>query len=55
MKISTKILAKYKFTLATENAICKDTSQKKVWRPYIVGSVPIVLGSPHIKVHAAVL
>jgi alpha-1,3-fucosyltransferase 10 len=44
-----KIVAKYKFVLAMENAVCDDYVTEKLWRPYYVGSVPIVYGSPKIR------
>ncbi|CAH1793924.1 unnamed protein product [Owenia fusiformis] len=44
-----KIQAKYKFTMATENAICDDYITEKVWRPLYAGSVPIIVGSPKIR------
>lgn len=43
-------VAKYKFTIAFENAICDDYITEKLWRPLIVGSVPIYYGSPSFKV-----
>ena len=42
-------VAKYKFSLAFENALCHDYITEKFWRPLYVGSVPIVMGSPTIK------
>ncbi|XP_014470326.1 PREDICTED: alpha-(1,3)-fucosyltransferase 10 [Dinoponera quadriceps] len=42
-------VAKYKFTIAFENAICEDYVTEKLWRPLIVGSVPIYYGSPSFK------
>lgn len=45
-----KLAAKYKFTLAMENAICDDYVTEKLWRPLRLGSVPIVFGSPKVKV-----
>ncbi|XP_047367397.1 alpha-(1,3)-fucosyltransferase 10 [Vespa velutina] len=42
-------VAKYKFTLAFENAICNDYITEKLWRPLVVGSVPIYYGSPSFK------
>ena len=44
-----RVLAKYKFTMATENAVCDDYITEKYWRPLRAGSVPIVFGSPKIK------
>ncbi|XP_071952375.1 alpha-(1,3)-fucosyltransferase 10-like isoform X2 [Antedon mediterranea] len=43
------ILAKYKFTLALENALCDDYITEKFWRPLMLGSVPIYKGSSTIK------
>lgn len=43
------IQARYKFTIAFENALCHDYITEKFWRPLYVGSVPVVLGSPTIK------
>lgn len=47
--------ARYKFTLAFENADCEDYITEKLWRPLIVGSVPIYYGSPTFKVIKAKL
>ncbi|XP_071128594.1 alpha-(1,3)-fucosyltransferase 10-like [Mytilus edulis] len=44
-----ELAAKYKFTLAMENAVCDDYITEKLWRPFHLGSVPIVFGSPKIK------
>ncbi|KAK3091428.1 hypothetical protein FSP39_019817 [Pinctada imbricata] len=44
-----KLNAKYKFTLALENGICDDYITEKIWRPLMLGSVPIIHGSPKIK------
>lgn len=44
-----KLQAKYKFSFAMENAICDDYITEKIWRPLMVGSVPIIHGSPKIK------
>ncbi|GLH12808.1 Alpha-(1,3)-fucosyltransferase B [Gryllus bimaculatus] len=41
-------VARYKFTLAFENSICDDYITEKLWRPLIVGSIPIYLGSPSV-------
>lgn len=43
-------VARYKFTLAFENAICNDYITEKLWRPLVVGSVPIYYGSPSFNV-----
>ena len=45
-----KVIAQYKFTLAVENGICDDYITEKIWRPWMLGSVPIILGSPKIRV-----
>ncbi|KAL9972349.1 hypothetical protein ACROYT_G018634 [Oculina patagonica] len=42
------IIAKYKFTLSFENAICEDYITEKLWRPLVLGSVPIYKGSPTV-------
>ncbi|KAJ8919429.1 hypothetical protein NQ315_016526 [Exocentrus adspersus] len=44
-----RFIAKYKFIVAFENAICEDYITEKLWRPLIVGSIPIYLGSPTIE------
>lgn len=44
------LLAQYKFTLAFENAVCVDYITEKLWRPLIVGSVPVYYGSPSVQV-----
>ncbi|XP_033644405.1 alpha-(1,3)-fucosyltransferase 10-like [Asterias rubens] len=44
-----KIIAKYKFSLAFENAICDDYVTEKLWRPLLVGSVPVYRGSPSVR------
>ncbi|KAJ8984545.1 hypothetical protein NQ317_006831, partial [Molorchus minor] len=41
--------SRYKFIIAFENAICDDYVTEKLWRPLIVGSIPIYLGSPNIQ------
>lgn len=43
------IIAKYKFTLSFENALCEDYITEKLWRPLILGSVPIYKGSPTVQ------
>lgn len=48
-----KFVGHYKFTIAIENSVCIDYITEKLWRPLIVGSVPIYLGSPTIKVSNA--
>lgn len=43
------IIAKYKFTLSFENAICEDYITEKLWRPLVLGSVPIYKGSSTVQ------
>lgn len=43
-------IAKYKFVIAFENAICDDYITEKLWRPLMAGSVPIYQGSPSVEV-----
>lgn len=43
------LLAKYKYVIAVENAVCKDYVTEKLWRTLQVGSVPIYLGAPNIQ------
>ncbi|XP_023712617.1 alpha-(1,3)-fucosyltransferase 10 isoform X3 [Cryptotermes secundus] len=42
-------VARYKFTLSFENAVCDDYITEKLWRPLVVGSVPIYMGSPSVR------
>ncbi|KAK8779138.1 hypothetical protein V5799_019522 [Amblyomma americanum] len=42
------LLANYKFHIAIENYACEDYITEKLWRPLIVGSVPIYFGSPSV-------
>ena len=54
------LLAKYKFVIAVENAVCDDYVTEKLWRTLMVGAVPIYLGAPNIEdflpnEHSAVL
>lgn len=42
------LLARYKFHLAIENSRCEDYITEKLWRPLIVGSVPVYAGSPSV-------
>ena len=44
------LTAKYKFTLSLENAHCNDYVTEKVWRPLMLGSVPVISGSAKIRV-----
>lgn len=48
-------ISKYKFIIAFENSICDDYITEKLWRPLIVGSVPIYLGSPTVEVFVFLL
>ena len=50
-----KLLAKYKFAIAMENAVCDDYITEKYWRAVHLGNIPIVFGSPKIKVRNTVL
>ena len=43
------IIARYKFSLSFENAICEDYITEKLWRPLVLGSVPIYKGSPTVQ------
>ena len=45
-----RLVASYKFTVVAENAICDDYVTEKLWRTLEAGSVPIVIGSPKIRV-----
>lgn len=45
-------LARYKFTLAFENAIGQDYVTEKFYDPLICGSVPLYLGAPNIETFA---
>jgi hypothetical protein len=45
-------IAKYKFTLAFENAIGPDYVTEKFFDPLIAGSVPVYLGAPNIDLFA---
>ncbi|OAD56647.1 Alpha-(1,3)-fucosyltransferase B, partial [Eufriesea mexicana] len=42
-------IANYKFTIAFENAVCDDYITEKLWRPLVVGSIPVYYGSPSFK------
>lgn len=44
-----KFMAKYKFVIAIENAVCNDYITEKFWRAIHLGVVPIYFGSPTIK------
>ncbi|XP_067952156.1 alpha-(1,3)-fucosyltransferase 10-like [Watersipora subatra] len=43
-----ELISKYKFAISMENGICQDYITEKYWRPLVVGTIPIVLGSPAI-------
>jgi hypothetical protein len=44
-----QIIARYKFTLAFENAISQDYVTEKFFDPLLVGSVPVYLGAPNVE------
>ena len=41
-------ISKYKFTIAFENYSCPHYITEKIWRPFLVGSIPIYWGCPQI-------
>ena len=41
---------KFQFSIAFENAIGDDYITEKLWRPMLLGSVPIYMGSPSVQV-----
>ncbi|KAG8454398.1 hypothetical protein GDO86_000862 [Hymenochirus boettgeri] len=43
------ILAQYKFILAFENAVCEDYITEKLWRPLMLGSIPVYFGAPNVE------
>jgi len=43
------LLAKYKFIISMENALCEDYVTEKLWRTLKVGAVPIYLGALNIE------
>lgn len=45
-----ELVSKYKFAIAMENGVCKDYITEKLWRPLIVGTVPVTFGAPNLKV-----
>jgi hypothetical protein len=51
---STKLetIARYRFTLAFENAIAEDYVTEKFYDPLIAGSVPVYLGAPNAAAFA---
>ncbi|CAL1529741.1 unnamed protein product [Lymnaea stagnalis] len=44
-----ELISQYKFALSMENAVCEDYITEKLWRPLMVGTVPIVFGSSRVK------
>ncbi|KAL2100273.1 hypothetical protein ACEWY4_004667 [Coilia grayii] len=44
-----QLLARYKFILAFENAICDDYITEKLWRPLKLGVVPVYYGAPNVR------
>lgn len=44
-----KFIARYKFVIAIENAVCDDYVTEKFWRAIHLGVVPIYFGSPSIS------
>ncbi|CAI9728030.1 alpha-1,3-fucosyltransferase 10-like [Octopus vulgaris] len=44
-----KLIAKYKFAFSMENGICDDYMTEKLWRPLMVGTVPVILGSSKVR------
>lgn len=45
-----EFLARYKFVIAFENSACDDYVTEKLWRPLMVGVLPIYFGAPNVKV-----
>jgi hypothetical protein len=43
------VIARYKFTLAFENSICRDYVTEKFFDPLVAGSVPVYLGAPNVR------
>ena len=43
------ILAKYKFVLAIENAVCHDYITEKLWKVLQIGAVPLYYGAPNVQ------
>jgi hypothetical protein len=43
------VIARYKFTLAFENSICRDYVTEKFFDPLVAGSVPVYLGAPNVN------
>lgn len=45
-----ELVSQYKFAISMENGVCKDYITEKLWRPLIVGTVPITFGAPNLQV-----
>lgn len=45
----TKVISRYRFTLAFENSICPDYVTEKLFEPFIAGSIPVYLGAPNAE------
>jgi Glycosyltransferase family 10 (fucosyltransferase) C-term len=45
-----KFQAQYKFSISFENGECNDYITEKLWRPLVIGSVPIYYGAENFKV-----
>lgn len=45
-----RFVARYKFVIAYENSVCNDYITEKLWRPLVLGVVPIYFGAPNIQV-----
>lgn len=43
------LIGHYKFAIAFENALCEDYITEKLWRPLIVGTIPLYIGSSSVK------
>lgn len=49
LNFKQQTIARYKFTLAFENAIAKDYVTEKFFHPLQMGSVPVYLGAPNVQ------
>jgi glycosyl transferase family 10 (putative fucosyltransferase) len=49
MATKLKQIARFKFTLAFENAIATDYVTEKLYDPLVMGSVPVYLGAPNVE------
>jgi len=47
--VKQEVIARYKFTLAFENAISRDYVTEKFFDPLLAGSVPVYFGAPNIE------